>query len=53
MKALTIKGDGTTTIELTDREAHELRDLLANQSGSGAARKLQRLLSHAHGDTEK
>ncbi|MEE4419492.1 hypothetical protein [Streptomyces bugieae] len=53
MQLTDIKKDGTTTIELTDAEAHANRDALANASGDGAAWTLQRLLSHAHGDAEQ
>lgn len=53
MQALTIKDDGTTAIEFTDAEAHALRDDLAKLQGSDAAWTLYRLLSYAHGATEK
>lgn len=53
MQLTDIKKDGTTTVEFTDAEAHQIRDALANGSGTGATWTLQRLLSHAHGDTEK
>ncbi|GES27966.1 hypothetical protein AB0G60_02410 [Streptomyces angustmyceticus] len=54
MQLTDIKKDGTTTVEFTDAEAHAIRDALAATSGGdSAAWTLQRLLSHAHGDTEK
>lgn len=55
MQMLTVENDGTTTIKLTNAEAHQLRDALADASRSGddAAWTLHRLLSHAHGDGEK
>jgi hypothetical protein len=55
MQMLTVENDGTTTIKLTDAEAHQLRDVLAEASRTGddAAWTLHRLLSHAHGETEK
>jgi hypothetical protein len=55
MQMLAIERDGTTTIQMTDAEAHQLRDALASvaTSSSHATWTLQRLLSHAHGDTEK
>lgn len=53
MQLTDIKKDGTTTVEFTDEEAHQIRDVLASINGAGAAWTLQRLLSHAHGDTEK
>lgn len=51
MQAIDVKNDGTTTIEFTDEEAHEIRDALTRATGAGWT--LHRLLSHAHGDTEK
>ncbi|MFJ6560003.1 hypothetical protein ACIQMV_08995 [Streptomyces sp. NPDC091412] len=55
MQMLSVENDGTTTIKFTDAEAHQLRDALADaaRTGDDAAWTLQRLLSHAHGDTEK
>ena len=50
MQALTIRDDGTTTIEFTDAEAHALRDDLAKLKGGDAAWTLYRLLSHSHGE---
>lgn len=50
MQALTIRNDGTTTIEFTDAEAHALRDELAKLKGSDAAWTLFRLLSFGHGE---
>lgn len=50
MQALTIKDDGTTTIEFTDAEAHTLRDELGKLKGSDAAWTLFRLLSFGHGE---
>lgn len=50
MQALTIKKDGTTTIEFTDTEAHALRDDLAKLKGGDAAWNLFRLLSFGHGE---
>lgn len=54
MRLVTVKDDGTTTVELTDAEAHQLRDTLAKaaQNGSDTAWTLSRLLAHAHGDGE-
>ena len=52
MQLTDIKKDGTTTVEFTDAEAHAIRDALAD-TGDDAAWTLQRLLSHAHGDTGK
>ena len=55
MQMLTVESDGTTRIEFTDGEAHELRDVLAAaaRNGDSAAWKLQRLLAHSHGESEK
>jgi hypothetical protein len=55
MQMLAVENDGTTTVKMTDAEAHQLRDRLADaaRTGDDAAWTLQRLLSHAHGDTEK
>jgi len=52
MQMLSVENDGTTRIEFTDTEAHQLRDLLvgAASTGDDAAWTLQRLLSHAHGE---
>ena len=52
MQVITVTDDGTTTIELTDAEAHALRDTLAAaaKAGSDPAWTLSRLLAHAHGD---
>ena len=50
MQALTIRNDGTTTIEFTDADAHALRDDLARLKGSDAAWTLFRLLATAHGE---
>jgi len=50
MRSITIENDGTTTIEFTDAEAHQLRDELPNLPGP-AAHTLQRLLAMAHGET--
>lgn len=58
MQALSIKDDGTTTIELTDADAHALRDdlhRLASERHLGGARsevtwRLARTLAHAHGE---
>lgn len=52
MQVITVTDDGTTTIELTDAEAHALRDTLAAaaNTGSDPAWTLSRLLAHAHGD---
>ena len=54
MRMITVENDGTTTIELTDTEAHALRDTLAKaaKNGNDAAWTLSRLLAHAHGDGE-
>lgn len=54
MRMITVENDGTTTIELTDTEAHELRDALgaAAQTGISPAWTLHRLLAHAHGDKD-
>ncbi|MFE9382400.1 hypothetical protein ACFYMO_04050 [Streptomyces sp. NPDC007025] len=51
MKLVDIKKDGTTTVELTDEEAHAIRDVLG-LAPSTEAWGLHRLLSHAHGDKE-
>lgn len=55
MQMLTVEKDGTTTVQFTDTEAHQLRDALADaaRTGEDATWTLHRLLSHAHGDTEK
>ncbi|HEY6114644.1 MAG TPA: hypothetical protein VI172_01685 [Candidatus Dormibacteraeota bacterium] len=52
MQVIAIADDGTTTIELTDAEAHALRDTLAAaaKTGNDPAWTLSRLLAHAHGD---
>lgn len=58
MQALTIRDDGTTTIEFTDADAHALRDdlhRLASERHLGGARsevtwQLARILAHAHGE---
>lgn len=52
MRLITVKDDGTTTVELTDAEAHAIRDDLAAaaNSGSDPAWTLHRLLAHAHGE---
>ncbi|WP_428956212.1 hypothetical protein [Streptomyces sp. cg35] len=54
MRIVSIENDGTTTVELSDSDAHALRDVLgtAAQSGDGPAWTLHRLLAHAHGDAE-
>lgn len=54
MRMITVKDDGTTTIELTDTEAHALRDTLAvaARTGGDPAWTLHRLLAHAHGDED-
>lgn len=54
MRMLTVQDDGTTTIELTDAEAHALRDTLAAaaRDGNDPAWTLSRLLAHAHGDKD-
>lgn len=53
MQMLTVEKDGTTTVQFSDAEAHQLRDVLAAaaRTGEDAAWTLHRLLSHAHGDT--
>ena len=55
MQMLTVEKDGTTRVEFTDAEAHELRNTLAAaaRNGDSAAWQLQRLLAHSHGETEK
>ena len=52
MKVIKVADDGTTTIELTDADAHALRDTLAAaaKTGDDPAWALSRLLAHAHGD---
>lgn len=54
MRMITVENDGTTTVELTDAEAHALRDVLATAASNGtdAAWTLHRLLAHAHGDED-
>lgn len=54
MRTLNIQDDGTTTIELTDAEAHALRDALASAATTGddPAWTLSRLLAYAHGDKD-
>lgn len=49
MRTVDVHDNGTTTIELTDREAHQLRDELSKLS-SNAAHTLQRLLAMVHGE---
>lgn len=55
MKVITVTDDGTTTVELTDTEAHTLRDALgtAATTGNDPAWTLHRLLAHAHGDEDR
>ncbi|MCA1223558.1 hypothetical protein [Streptomyces sp. 8L] len=55
MKVCRVENDGSTTIELTDAEAHELRDVLgkAAKTGDDASWTMHRLLSFAHGEPEK
>lgn len=52
MRMLTVENDGTTTVELTDAEAHAIRDALAAaaKTGDDPAWTLSRLLAHAHGE---
>ena len=52
MKVVKVADDGTTTIELTDTDAHALRDTLASAATNGddPAWTLSRLLAHAHGE---
>jgi hypothetical protein len=52
MQILAVENNGTTTIRLTDAEAHQLRDRLAAaaRTGDDAVWTLHRLLSHAHGE---
>ena len=52
MQVIKVTDDGTTTIELTDVEAHTLRDTLAAaaKTGNDPAWTLSRLLAYAHGD---
>lgn len=54
MRLIAIETDGTTTVEMTDAEAHALRDALgdASKTGTDAAWTLHRLLAHAHGDED-
>lgn len=54
MEVRRVANDGSTTIELTDAEAHELRDVLgkAAKTGDDASWTMHRLLSHAHGEPE-
>jgi hypothetical protein len=51
---ITVENDGTTTVELTDAEAHDIRNVLAEaaRDSSDPAWTLSRLLAHAHGDEE-
>lgn len=50
MRLLSAADDGTTVVELTDREAHALRNVLTGLPGSPAAYELQRLLATVHGE---
>ena len=50
MQVLTIKDDGTTAIEFTNAEAHELRDVLDSLKDSPVAWELYRRLCFAHGE---
>ena len=54
MQLITVENDGTTTVKMTDAEAHALRDTLAKAAASSndAAWTLSRLLAHTHGDGE-
>jgi hypothetical protein len=54
MEIVNIENDGTTTVELTDNEAHALRDALAAaaKDGGSPAWTLSRLLAHAHGEKD-
>lgn len=54
MRLITVEKDGKTTVEMTDAEAHAIRDILAAaaKSGSDPAWTLHRLLAHAHGDED-
>ncbi|WP_405673230.1 hypothetical protein [Streptomyces sp. NBC_01530] len=54
MRMITVANDGTTTVELTDGEAHALRDILgaAAKTGNDPAWTLHRLLAHAHGEED-
>ena len=51
MQILAVNDDGTTTVELTDAEAHALRNVLRRLTGSPAAHQLQRLLAYSHGES--
>jgi hypothetical protein len=55
MRLISAKDDGTTVIEMTDNEAHAIRDVLAlaAKSSSDPAWALYRLLAHTHGDAEQ
>ena len=52
MRLIKVENDGTTTVELTDADAHAIRNALgdAAKSSSDPAWTLHRLLAHAHGD---
>lgn len=52
MRLITVENDGTTTVKMTDAEAHAIRDVLAAaaKSSSDPAWTLHRLLAHAHGE---
>ena len=50
MQTISIAADGTTVIEFTDAEAHALRNVLPQLSGSPVAHTLQRHLAMAHGE---
>lgn len=52
VKLVKVADDGTTTVELTDSDAHALRDTLAvaAKTGDDSAWTLSRLLAHAHGE---
>lgn len=51
MELLSVADDGTTDVRLTDAEAHALRNVLPDLTGSPVAHALQRHLAMAHGET--
>lgn len=50
MQTLSVTSNGTTVVEFTDAEAHALRNVLPQLSGSPVAHTLQRHLAMAHGE---
>jgi hypothetical protein len=50
VELLSVADDGTTVVRLTDAEAHALRNVLPDLTGSATAHALQRHLAMAHGE---